>query len=252
MKKIYYSDWKNIFRLLALTMVQLSLILLSNGCKTAEPEMDLKLADKHDVSNKEGFGLVPFYERGKLSFSAAEALKRMELRKEKERKFLEEEKGEFKVMADERFRGLAFSYWITPPENPDIIAALRKFPKDAFGYPDWVAAANRGIIRPADSITGESQEEEEEFDDDIIFEINDRMMANVRFPHRVHNYWLSCKVCHPGIFIAKKGANDIAMTKIWAGKFCGRCHGAVAYPPKGFENCIRCHSVGRKKVFMNY
>jgi len=78
--------------------------------------------------------------------------------------------------------------------------------------------------------------------------LNDRMMANVRFPHTTHNYWFSCRVCHPAIFIPKRGANDFQMKDIWEGKFCGRCHGRIAYAPKGFENCIRCHSVRREKV----
>lgn len=244
-------------RLITLIVIQLVFYFLTYGCKTTEPEIlqaDLKSPNEQDIILNKGFGAVPFHERGKLSFLSNEALKKMKIRKEKEKKSLQKEKEEFSILAKEQLGDSAFNYWIAPPKNPDVIPALKRFPKDAFGYPDWVAAVKRGIIRPKDSLpnTNKEEEEEEVFNQDIIFEINDRIMANVRFPHSVHTYWLSCKICHPGIFIAKKGANDIAMTKIWDGQFCGRCHGAVAYPPKGFENCIRCHSMKRKKVFMNY
>lgn len=117
--------------------------------------------------------------------------------------------------------------------------------KDAFGYPDWTAAVRQGIIEPIDSLPGQEPKKEEEFNEDIIFEINDIMMPDVMFPHRIHNYWFSCKVCHSGIFKPKKGANDFKMKDNWDGNYCGRCHGKVAYAPKGFENCIRCHSVKR-------
>lgn len=84
-------------------------------------------------------------------------------------------------------------------------------------------------------------------DMDILFEINDRLMFNVVFPHKIHSFWLSCSICHPKIFIAKKGANQFSMYDIWNGEYCGRCHGKVAYQPKGYENCQRCH-MSRKKT----
>jgi len=96
--------------------------------------------------------------------------------------------------------------------------------------------------------TLEEPKKEEEFNEDIIFVINDSMMPDVMFPHRIHNYWFSCKVCHSGIFKPKKGANDFQMKDNWDGNYCGRCHGKVAYAPKGFENCIRCHSVKSQKA----
>jgi c(7)-type cytochrome triheme protein len=213
------------------------------ACRTPP---DLKEEPKTEVINKEGFGSIPFYETGSLAFSAEEAKARMEVRLRREREELDKKKDEFQAQAKDRFTG---DFWIPPPKDPPLVAALREFPKDFFGYPDWTLAIKRGIINPLDAIKGERvKKDEEEFNRDIIFQINDRMMANVRFPHTIHNYWFSCKVCHPGIFIPKKGANDFGMTDIWNGKYCGRCHGKIAFAPKGFENCIRCHSVRRDRV----
>ncbi len=62
----------------------------------------------------------------------------------------------------------------------------------------------------------------------------------VVFPHWFHRIRFKCKVCHEDIFIIKKGANDINMTKIMNGDFCGRCHnGLIAWEPL---YCERCHS----------
>ncbi len=62
----------------------------------------------------------------------------------------------------------------------------------------------------------------------------------VVFPHWFHRIRFKCKVCHEDIFILKKGANDINMTKIMSGEFCGKCHnGLVAWAPL---YCERCHS----------
>jgi c(7)-type cytochrome triheme protein len=62
----------------------------------------------------------------------------------------------------------------------------------------------------------------------------------VVFPHWFHRIRFKCKVCHEDIFILKKGANDINMTKIMEGEFCGKCHnGLIAWEPL---YCDRCHS----------
>ncbi|OGQ44069.1 MAG: hypothetical protein A3A85_06850 [Deltaproteobacteria bacterium RIFCSPLOWO2_01_FULL_42_9] len=235
----------NLIYLFLCASVPLWLILFSSiGCKTATPKDEAKT--DVEAIDKEGFGSIPFYETGKLSFTLEEAKAKTDARLAREIEEIGKKKDEFQVQAKERFTG---DFWIPPPLNPPLVSALRPFPKDFFGYPDWSLAVRRGIISPLDAIKGERiKKEDEEFNRDIIFEINDRMMANVRFPHSVHNYWLSCKVCHPAIFIAKKGANDFQMKDIWDGKYCGRCHGRIAYAPKGFENCIRCHNVRRDKV----
>jgi c(7)-type cytochrome triheme protein len=62
----------------------------------------------------------------------------------------------------------------------------------------------------------------------------------VRFPHDAHNLWMSCEMCHDRIFKPEIDANDISMSKILDGEYCGLCHGAVAFP---LTECDRCHSV---------
>ena len=63
---------------------------------------------------------------------------------------------------------------------------------------------------------------------------------SVLFPHWFHRIRFKCKVCHEDIFILKKGANDITMSAIMDGQFCGKCHnGLVAWEPL---YCDRCHS----------
>ncbi|MDH3976720.1 MAG: hypothetical protein OEV42_20855 [Deltaproteobacteria bacterium] len=66
-------------------------------------------------------------------------------------------------------------------------------------------------------------------------------MRAVVFPHWVHRVRITCKVCHQDLgFKMKLGANDIKMTDIVEGKFCGACHnGQVAW--SAFY-CDRCHT----------
>jgi c(7)-type cytochrome triheme protein len=63
----------------------------------------------------------------------------------------------------------------------------------------------------------------------------------VVFPHWFHRIRFRCKVCHSELgFKMRAGANDVLMTDIIDGKFCGMCHnGQVAW---GAEQCDLCHS----------
>ena len=163
-----------------------------------------------------------------------------------------------------------FDPWLPPAEiaNEKLLSALQGLPKDVYGYPDWTAAVRKGLLNPINSLeqfletrkmgallsegSMEAAELAEKYmnaaaPDDIIFEINDRLMFNVTFSHRVHTYWLSCEICHSDIFEPEKGANDFSMNDIWDGEYCGRCHGKVAFQPKGYDNCRRCHN-SRKKT----
>jgi c(7)-type cytochrome triheme protein len=80
---------------------------------------------------------------------------------------------------------------------------------------------------------------------DIVLNSKSESMkkANVKpvlFPHWFHRIRFKCKVCHEDIFILKAGANDIDMSKIMRGQFCGKCHnGMTAWEPL---YCDRCHS----------
>jgi len=74
---------------------------------------------------------------------------------------------------------------------------------------------------------------------DFVLKPKVGLMADAYFPHNIHTYWLDCKNCHPSIFpINDMQLSRISMTEIFKGKFCGRCHGKVAFP---VTDCSRCH-----------
>lgn len=210
----------------------------------------------------QGLEGVPYYSKRSFGFSTQDAFKRQrsktlaERRRRQQRKAEEDREREeiFNEEVKKRLIGTDVKIaipdpWIPPEKRSvqDMPISLRAFPKDSYGYPHWTKAIEEGLLNPLSSLERNPPPEEMR-ETEILFQINDRLMANVLFPHKVHTYWLSCKICHPGIFKAKKGANIFTMYDIWNGKFCGRCHGKVAFQPKGFRNCRRCHSVGKKTM----
>jgi len=123
--------------------------------------------------------------------------------------------------------------------------AMSTFPRDSAGIIDWVKVLDEGLIDPRKSVDGTGEMFAVDFD--IIFK-NTASMPNVRFPHRQHTEWLTCANCHPAIFIPQKGANPVSMSEIIQGKYCGVCHGKVAFPPT--MNCGRCHSVANEVTLL--
>jgi len=116
--------------------------------------------------------------------------------------------------------------------------AMGDFPRDGAGLTDWVQALNKGHIAPRSDIEGTGPDLKP-FDLDLLF-TDTGAMPNVVFPHRAHTQWLACKNCHPAIFKKKKGSADIKMADVLGGKYCGVCHGKIAFAPT--KNCMRCHS----------
>ncbi|RMD79395.1 MAG: hypothetical protein D6809_03735, partial [Gammaproteobacteria bacterium] len=138
---------------------------------------------------------------------------------------------------------------IHDPSDPAVqfvlqqpVVAMKDFLRDNRGIIDWVKTLEQGYIQPRETLTGEPGMFPVDFD--IIFK-NTASMPYVRFPHKPHTEWLTCANCHPAIFLPQKGANPITMSAIIQGKYCGVCHGKVAFPPT--RNCGRCHSVPREK-----
>ena len=120
----------------------------------------------------------------------------------------------------------------------DPAQALSVLPPDTAGNKvDWVAAVRQGQIRPRTSV--DDSRVPEQHDSEIIMR-NTLSLPAVRFPHDAHNLWMSCEMCHDRIFKPELDANDISMSKILDGEYCGLCHGAVAFP---LTECNRCHSV---------
>lgn len=131
------------------------------------------------------------------------------------------------------------------PGSGTAPAAWADLPRDHFGQVNWAKAVYDGLLQPKDSIPGGPVQGPPDgpFPNFIPFNVKAAMMADVLFPHDIHNFWLDCKNCHPAIFKPKIGANPMSMRDIWQGKFCGRCHGTVAFETKTETNCRRCHSI---------
>ncbi|VAX06941.1 hypothetical protein MNBD_GAMMA26-1980 [hydrothermal vent metagenome] len=68
-------------------------------------------------------------------------------------------------------------------------------------------------------------------------------LGKVTYPHKLHETWYECEDCHPKIFVAKIGGNDMDMERNMTGKDCGYsgCHNsAYAFP---LYLCDKCHEV---------
>ena len=132
---------------------------------------------------------------------------------------------------------------IHDPENESIdilqpvYEALKDFPRDDGGLIDWIGAIDNGLISPRAVLQGEG--EMHAVDLDLVLK-NTSSMPFVKFPHLPHTKWLTCENCHPAIFLPQNGGNFITMADIMEGKFCGVCHGKIAFPPL---ECARCHSI---------
>lgn len=144
------------------------------------------------------------------------------------------------------------------PTDPALVflqqpaEALSVLPPSTSGNQvDWMKALIDGKIKPRSHIYPDTKVRELGTDPrskhmapDILMKETGEMPM-VRFPHRRHTYWLDCSNCHEKPFKSKIGANPINMFQILSGRYCGRCHGAVAFP---LTECLRCHSVARKQV----
>jgi len=108
---------------------------------------------------------------------------------------------------------------------------------------DWVAALNRGDLKPRFDLDDENREPVV-LDLNIVREVKGSM-PDVVYPHKQHTEWLDCSNCHPSIFLPKKGANNISMASILLGEQCGVCHGKVAFP---VSECRKCHSKNKPKT----
>jgi c(7)-type cytochrome triheme protein len=122
-----------------------------------------------------------------------------------------------------------------------------KFPKERFGNGiNWEEAEAKGVIKPLDFLEGVSFKRQALAmskgkpikDMPIVPQVEG--MPSIVFSHTKHAVWNGCELCHPEIFISvKKGSMKYTMFEIFEGKYCGVCHGKVAFPTL---DCQRCHS----------
>lgn len=118
--------------------------------------------------------------------------------------------------------------------------ALSQLPGDVVGNRvNWVRALDASYIDPRTNLHSSKKEKVLELD---VIRTRTGEMNMVLFPHRPHTDWLDCTNCHEWLFKSKAGATRFTMYDILKGEFCGRCHGAVAFP---LTQCNRCHSVPR-------
>lgn len=135
------------------------------------------------------------------------------------------------------------------PSNPavrtlqDPEEALSVLAPDTAGNKvDWVEAIRLGQITPRASLYGDEQGRQH--DTDIVMK-NTLDLPFVLFPHKAHNEWMSCEMCHETLFRSVLDGNTNSMARILEGEYCGVCHGAVSFP---LTECNRCHSVLRDEV----
>lgn len=127
------------------------------------------------------------------------------------------------------------------------VPALHSLPRDKFGFINWTRALSRGLIAPVGSLTGNEKEYEPYLANLMLFQAKVQIMADVVFPHGMHTYWLDCASCHPDPFPEKRGGTKMVMKEmIRDGKWCGKCHGKVAFPFASYENCRRCHAIKKQ------
>lgn len=106
---------------------------------------------------------------------------------------------------------------------------------------DWIAAEVKGSITIKDSLPKISSTK-------TNFVTNNRDeprestlpgLADIIFSHSKHVKWNGCGMCHPQPFALENGKTKMNMKEITELKFCGRCHGTVAFP---INDCSLCHS----------
>lgn len=127
------------------------------------------------------------------------------------------------------------------PANPfsEVTATL---PKEQYGNGiDWVRAEADGLVRPVRFLAGVSPRPGAlPVQKDFVLNPKVAGMPEIIFSHQKHTAWNGCQVCHPELFTGvKKGLTKYSMNEIFDGKFCGACHGKVAFP---LTDCERCHT----------
>ena len=115
-----------------------------------------------------------------------------------------------------------------------------KFPKERFGNGiNWVQTEELGLIKPISRIEGVSRTGVMPVPKDFNIEPKLEGLPQIIFSHTKHAAWNGCEVCHAEIFPkVTKGITTYSMDEIFSGKYCGVCHGTVAFP--NFD-CQRCH-----------
>lgn len=137
------------------------------------------------------------------------------------------------------------SYGKTVKFDKQFAEVTRGFPPARFGNRvDWLQAEEQGLIKLTDQIPGVTIERRAlKNPEDSLLKAKETGMPDIIFSHTKHAVWNGCELCHPDIFGVKKGATVYSMQDIFDGKYCGACHGKVAFAN---TDCQLCHT---KEVF---
>ncbi len=122
----------------------------------------------------------------------------------------------------------------------DFAAFVGDFPTGRFGNKvDWEAAELAHKITLLDTLPEVSVKRGAlAVPKDYSIEAKIAGLPQIIFSHKKHAVWNGCELCHPDIFTVKAGSTKYTMQDIFAGKYCGLCHGSVAFPS---TDCQRCH-----------
>jgi len=121
----------------------------------------------------------------------------------------------------------------------DYASFTAGLPTSTYGV-DWEAAEKSALIQPVDFVEGLSTTRSQmQNRKDFSMKAGVSWVKPVTFSHEKHSTWNGCELCHPEIFpAAKKGSTRYSMFANVEGRYCGACHGKVAFP---LNNCQRCH-----------
>jgi c(7)-type cytochrome triheme protein len=116
-----------------------------------------------------------------------------------------------------------------------------RLPRERFGNGvNWEKAEEEGLIKPINFIEGISlRQNTMSMQKELSLGSKVEGIPDIIFSHKKHTVWNGCEVCHPDLFVGtKKGLTKYTMPENFEGKFCGACHGTVAFP---LLDCQRCH-----------
>jgi c(7)-type cytochrome triheme protein len=118
---------------------------------------------------------------------------------------------------------------------------LKGFPRARYGNKvDWLIAEEKGLIKLKDFLEGHSFGSKKlSQTKDISIRSKEMGITDIIFSHKKHTTWNGCELCHPEIFGVKKGSTQYNMQDVFEGRFCGGCHGSVAFPN---TDCMLCHT----------
>jgi c(7)-type cytochrome triheme protein len=117
---------------------------------------------------------------------------------------------------------------------------VKDLPKSRFGNRvDWLKAEQAGQVKLVDALEGITVKRKPlKIPVDEGVKAREFAMPEIIFSHEKHAVWSGCELCHPDLFEVKQGATKYTMQDIFEGKFCGACHGKVAFSEM---DCQLCH-----------